>query len=202
MRRTELIRRLDRLAGFPSPRAADEQVRTPAEAAAEMLLEAAGRDDLADRVVADLGCGTGVLSVGAAMLGARRVIGIDRDPAAIALARENAGSLVARIDLREGDVASFGETVDTVVMNPPFGAQRRGADRPFWETALAVARRAVYAFSLSDSRSFIERRAVERHARIELCRPVAWMLPRTFPHHRKPRVPLPVDLWVLRTGAP
>jgi putative methylase len=87
-------------------------------------------------------------------------------------------------------------------MNPPFGAQRRHADRPFWTSAFATARSAIYAFALADSRTFIEARAVERASRIEATRPVPWDLPAVFPHHRKRRVALPVDLWVLRTGTP
>ena len=98
------------------------------------------------------------------------------------------------------DVQDWSRVADCVVMNPPFGAQRRHADRPFWERALALARRAVYAFALADSRSFIAGQAVARGARIEETRPVAWRLPRTFAHHRARSVALPVDLWVLAPG--
>ena len=40
-------------------------------------------DDLEDKIVADLGCGCGVLSIGAAMLGAGAVIGFDIDQDAL-----------------------------------------------------------------------------------------------------------------------
>jgi ribosomal protein L11 methyltransferase len=42
------------------------------------------------RRVLDLGAGTGVLAIAAAKTGARRVVGIDIDPGAVAVARENA----------------------------------------------------------------------------------------------------------------
>jgi ribosomal protein L11 methyltransferase len=42
------------------------------------------------RRVLDLGAGTGVLAIAAAKTGARRVVGIDIDPRAVAVARENA----------------------------------------------------------------------------------------------------------------
>lgn len=42
------------------------------------------------RFVADIGCGSGILSVAAKLLGSERVIGVDIDEVAIASARENA----------------------------------------------------------------------------------------------------------------
>jgi putative methylase len=172
---------------------------TPPEAAAELLYEALARGDLAGRSVLDLGAGAGRLAIGAALLGARQVVGVESDPDALVVARANAARAGVECRWVEGSVATYDEPADTVIMNPPFGAQRRHADAPFWERAFSLARRAVYAFSLADSRTFIGRRAVERAARIETTRPIRWELPATFPHHRKPRVPLSVDLWVLRT---
>jgi ribosomal protein L11 methyltransferase len=39
--------------------------------------------------IADLGCGSGILSIAAARLGAARVLAIDNDPSAVKIAREN-----------------------------------------------------------------------------------------------------------------
>jgi putative methylase len=165
-----------------------------------LLRRAFAADDLADRVVADLGCGAGILGIGAALLGARRVIGIEADPPVAEVARANAGRAGVALEVREGEVEAFHEAVDTVVMNPPFGAQVRYADRPFWEAALRSARRSVYAFALADSRTFIARSVVARGATIRSTEPVPWRFPATFPHHRKARAELPVDLWVLGTA--
>ena len=41
--------------------------------------------------VLDYGCGSGILAIAAARLGAGRVVGVDIDPAAVAAARDNAG---------------------------------------------------------------------------------------------------------------
>ncbi len=202
-RRSELVRRLERIPPFPRPRPELEQVATPAAAAAELLYEALGRGDIEDRSVLDLGSGTGRLAIGAAWLGARSVRAIEVDPAAVSIARATTRTLGLPVEFEEGAVADVaGTAVDTVVMNPPFGAQRRGADRPFWDAAFRRARGAIYAFALSDSRTFIAHRAVERGAHVESNRPIAWELPRIFPHHRRTTVRLAVDLWAIRIGPP
>lgn len=198
MRRSELIRALSNVPPFPAPQADWEQVTTPLECAAELLEEAVSRGDLLGRHVLDLGSGTGILAIGAGLLGASRVDGIEVDPSAVRVARAAARPLRRRVRFVVGTVDRVETTADTVVMNPPFGAQRRHADRPFWEAAFRVAGRAIYAFALAESRSFIARRAVAHQIHVELSRPVRWNLPWTFPHHRKRRVALSVDLWVLR----
>jgi SAM-dependent methyltransferase len=59
-----------------------------------------------DDVVIDVGCGCGVLSFGAARLGARRVIGCDLSERAVEIARENAVrlGLQDRVEFRIGDL--------------------------------------------------------------------------------------------------
>jgi len=200
-RRAELVQALARLEAYEAPRRESEQVVSPPEPAGTLLLEAARRDDLAGRRVVDLGCGTGVLAIGAALLGARPVVGIDADAGAVAVARRNAALLSVSCTFETAPVDGYAAPAETVVMNPPFGAQRRHADRPFWDAAYRVARRRIYAFSLASSRTFIADSAVARGARVEAIQPVPWRFPRTFPHHRKRSVELPVDLWILTPGA-
>jgi len=199
VRRSELLRALERIPPFAHPDAALEQVITPSEAAATLLASADRFDGISGRSVLDLGCGTGRLAIGAALLGASPVLGIDVDEGAIDRARSAAADAGVAVEFEVAEVAATSGRADLVVMNPPFGAQSPHADRPFWDRALALAKRSVYAFSLSESRTFIARRAVERGAQVLAVEPVPWALPRTFPHHARRRVPLDVDLWALRT---
>ena len=184
---------------FPYPRPELEQVETPVPAAVLLLELAHALGDLRNRSVLDLGSGTGRLAIGAAALGAKRVLGIETDALAVERARQAAEPWHDRVRFRVGEAHTVRSKADTVVMNPPFGAQRRGADRPFWEAAYRLGRGRIYAFSLSESRSFILKRAVAAHAHVEAMRPVTWDLPRQFPFHRRNRVALKVDLWVIRT---
>ena len=55
-----------------------------------LCLEWLDQADLAGKRVIDYGCGSGVLAIAAALLGAREVIAIDNDPQAIEASRDNA----------------------------------------------------------------------------------------------------------------
>jgi len=200
VRRTALRQALEKVPAFARPLARLEQVVTPAEAAVTLLAAAERIDGLSGRSVLDLGCGTGRLAIGAALLGARPVRGLDVDPSAVTIAEQAAREARVSVAFRVGDAGTATGSEEIVVMNPPFGAQRRHADRPFWERAMRIARRSVYAFALSESRTFIAGRAVESGVAILEVGPVPWALPRTFPHHARRSVPLDVDLWALRTG--
>ncbi|MCI4338846.1 MAG: METTL5 family protein [Thermoplasmata archaeon] len=199
MRRSELIRALGRVAPPSRPRADLEQVVSPPEAAAELLFSALAAGDVEGRSVLDLGSGTGRLAIGAALLGAGPVVGVDMDPDSVTAAEAAARAEGVTVEFVAGDVTTWARPADVVVMNPPFGAQRAHADRPFWDAAFRLARHSVYAFGLADSRTFIARRAVAAEAHVLSTRPVAWELPRTFPHHTRRQVALDVDLWAVRT---
>ncbi len=66
---------LQRLSGYSCPRAALEQYQTPAPLAARLLFHALMKGDIKGKKICDLGSGTGVLAIGASLLGADRVPG-------------------------------------------------------------------------------------------------------------------------------
>ena len=69
--------------------------------------------------VLDMGSGSGVLSIVAALLGARRVVGIDRAIGAVAVAQRNAerNSVAEVTDFRQGSTVPSGEQFDLVAAN-------------------------------------------------------------------------------------
>jgi predicted RNA methylase len=78
---------------FPSPKVALEQYPTSAHLAASVIQLALDKGDLGeDKVCLDLGCGTGMLTVGAAFV-SPLVISVDCDLEAMAVARENVESV-------------------------------------------------------------------------------------------------------------
>jgi ribosomal protein L11 methyltransferase len=74
-------------------------------ATTRLMLAALQELPLADRTVVDIGCGSGVLAIAAAKLGARSAVGIDIDPDALENARENAAlnNIDAHVRFEEGD---------------------------------------------------------------------------------------------------
>lgn len=75
--------------------------------------------------VIDLGTGSGIVAVSLALECPRSsLVAVDLSQEAIAIARNNAGRLGAKVDFREGDWFSpvAGERFDVVVSNPPYVA--------------------------------------------------------------------------------
>ncbi len=71
-------------------------------------------------VVLDIGCGTGILSLIAGKLQAKKVVAVDFDTMAVKIARENAAlnDLEGMIEIREGNLTNvIDEVADVVVAN-------------------------------------------------------------------------------------
>jgi ribosomal protein L11 methyltransferase len=85
------------------------------------LLCALARRGRAPAFALDLGCGSGVLSLAAARLfpSLRRIVAVDIDPEATAVAAENVarGGLADRIEVVTGDLHSLHERFDLVIAN-------------------------------------------------------------------------------------
>ena len=198
MRKRQLAMLLSRLEGFKEPKAELEQYRTPGNVAAELLWLAASHGDIGGKLVADLGAGTGVLGIGAAVLGARKVYAVEKDREALRRAEENAerAGVRERMEFFEGDVSEFGLRVDTIVMNPPFGSQRPHADRPFLMKAFEIAD-VVYSIHLAKEgvREFVEKFAAESGFRVTHRVELPFEIPAQFPFHRKRIERVRVDVY-------
>ncbi len=82
-----------------------------------LCLQWLSRHDLASRSVLDYGCGSGILAIAAAMLGASSVRGIDIDPQAIEATRFNANANGVSVLAALPDDSSAGWSADVVVAN-------------------------------------------------------------------------------------
>jgi ribosomal protein L11 methyltransferase len=65
----------------------------------------------------DLGCGSGILAIAAAKLGAAPILAIDIDPLAVKATRENAASNKVAIEAREATLETIGGQFDIIVAN-------------------------------------------------------------------------------------
>lgn len=187
---------LEQVAGIPDPDPAMEQYMTPAPLAARLLYDAYLAGDISGCVVCDPGSGTGILAIGAALLGAEQVYGIERDERLVAVAQENAKLLSVDCTFVPGELSDFQVSCDTVVMNPPFGAQKRHADRPFIDAALRIAP-VVYGIFNKDSIPFLSSYITGRAAIVGM---VAARFPikRSFSFHKRAVLDIPVEIVCMR----
>ena len=75
--------------------------------------------------ILDLGAGSGIVAIALALeCRAASVVAVDLSPAAISVARDNAGRLAAAVDFRQGDwfAPVAGERFDLIAANPPYVA--------------------------------------------------------------------------------
>jgi putative methylase len=221
IRKLDLERFLNQVKPHPSPNVNLEQYTLSEAAAANMLyLVAYAHGDIVGKRILDLGCGTGRLALGAAFLEAESVVGIDIDKVAVNVAFENSVrlGLQDRVDWVAGDIDAVFGRFDVVVQNPPFGVQKRTADRRFLEKALSVAD-AVYSLHnhpVTDKRliaqlrsggghplrveasSFIHRFVEEHGGRVEAVYAILLVIPRMFDFHTKAKHEVAIDLYVIR----
>ena len=221
-----LVRKLDlelflsKIEPHPSPRASLEQYTVSESVAATMLYIAAyTNEDIIGKTVLDLGCGTGRLALGASYLGAQCVVGIDIDKKAIKIASENSKKAGLRTNIQwvVGDVSAITASFDTVLQNPPFGVQRRAADRKFLEKALEIGN-VVYSLHNHPSidkqlmkrlkanpgnllqvapSPFIEEFVERRQGVVKAVYALLMTIPRMFSFHTKAKHDFVVDLYYI-----
>ena len=163
-----------------------EQYMTPASIAADILFTACHWGDIEGKKVVDLGCGTGIFAVGAAYLGAEDVYGFDIDKLSIDTANNYIQSTHLPILYQVQDVTMVNTRCDTVVMNPPFGAQKSNlnADRPFIEKGFQIAS-VIYSLHLKKTIPFIEKMINALHGDLTLQKTYEFPIRSQFQFHEK-----------------
>ncbi|MDD5417370.1 MAG: METTL5 family protein [Candidatus Nanoarchaeia archaeon] len=201
----ELAVFLSKLKTFEVPKMKYEQYSTPSEFAADFLWTAYMNNDLYNRKVIDLGCGTGILSIGASVLGAK-VDAVDIDADAIETAKDNrkfAETLLnQKLNLRffVRDVAKLDSSLkaETAIQNPPFGTKNKHIDIIFLEKALQIAP-VVYSMHKLETRGYIEKYCSNKGVRCSLINTYRFNLKPTMKVHEKKNYDVAVGLWKITT---
>jgi putative methylase len=197
----ELEMLLEKLEGFSNPKIQLEQYVTPPALAAEIVVNAKLIGDLhAVNAVVDLGCGTGILAIAAALLDVE-AIGFDVDCNALRIARKNARNMGVHVDFVQSDVRTLCLKISrdpdvATIMNPPFGIQVRHADRPFLKKAMEFSR-VIYSIHSAGSEQFVSRLAGERGFAITHLWKYSIPLRRTYSFHEKAFKYIPVEVFRL-----
>ncbi|KAL1294594.1 hypothetical protein HN51_055381 [Arachis hypogaea] len=95
------------------------------------------------------------------------------------------------------DLRWRGQIVHTVIMNPPFGTRKKGADLDFLNVALKVASQAVYSLHKSSTREHVKRTALRdfNASNVEVLCELRYDLSKLYKFHKKKEVDIAVDLW-------
>jgi len=155
---------LSKLKVFESPKLKAEQYTTDSEIAADVLWKAYYLDNINNKTIADLGSGTGILGLGALLLGARKVFFIESDRNSIQTAKENVKFLEEETGIKldekaifiNQDINNFNDKVDTVIQNPPFGTKQKHADKIFLKKAFSLAK-IIYTFHKLETVGFVNK---------------------------------------------
>ncbi|WP_421077827.1 METTL5 family protein [Methanothermococcus sp. Ax23] len=216
-RHLEII--LDNLKPHPSPKSHLEQYTIEGKLASEILFFA--KEDILNNFVIDLGCGTGKLAIGAKLLGAKKVLGIDIDKETIEFAKENVKGM-AHIDIvnklnldindcinnivfLQEDVKNINENFinkykpdeeikNIVIQNPPFGSQKKYADRVFLDKALEIGD-VIYTIHNTPTREFVINYIKEKERTITNIFQANFRIPKIYEFHKKKYLEVPVDIY-------
>lgn len=185
---------------FETPKVKLEQYATMPHISARMLHTIQSNyDDIEGKVIADLGCGCGSLTIGASLLNCGAVVGFDIDEDALSILKRNCDYFeMSNIDGILCDVKStlpvnYNKFFDTVIMNPPFGTKIKGVDVEFLKKALQLTDNAVYSLHKTSTRDFILNKANSLGVKAKVLAELNFDLPQTYKFHKKSSVDVKVD---------
>ena len=207
MKKKEIVSIIQNTATFTNPKIELEQYCIDASSAVDLIYFAGFEfDDIKNRLIFDFGAGTGRLSIASAYFKATYVLSIDIDWSAIKILNEN----ILNLDLKHiifpicSDIDNFEISNSilprnlkiTTIMNPPFGVQKKAADRVFLEKAFKISD-VVYSVHLANVKvsKFISNYIKNLNWKIDYVYPFNMILERTFPFHSKKRKNINVEIY-------
>lgn len=168
--RKELAIFLSQLKVFDNPFIQLEQYPSDSDVAAKLLWQATLDENIEERTVIDLGCGTGILGIGALLMGAKHIVFVDIDASVYPILKDNLKFVKEEYEFPgtyefiNSDVHSFNlnkisKTTDAsnavVIMNPPFGTKIKHADKKFLECAIKCSNH-IYSMHKSSTKVFLD----------------------------------------------
>jgi putative methylase len=195
MKKKKLEMLLQKIPNFKDPIPSLEQYITPAGIAADIIIISHQFGDINGKVVFDLGCGTGIFAIGAIIAGAKEVVGYDIDKKSIEIAKKYAKENRYKVDFEIKDVVDITKKCDTILMNPPFGAQKSDikADRKFIEKGFEISS-IIYSLHLSKTVPFIKKMVSSLNGEISYFKNYSFPIKHTFDFHNKKIVNYDVSL--------
>ncbi len=213
---------LDSIKPHPNPKSSLEQYTTEGKLASELLLYA--QKDILNNVVFDLGCGTGRLSIGTKLLGAKKVFGFDIDSESILCGIKNLkilynNPILDKLDINKDDLVNNIHFITkdikdinfnyieslmkeynlenykrVVIQNPPFGSQKRNADRIFLKKSLEIGD-VIYTIHNSKTRDFVIKYIEDNGGQITHIFKGIFRIPMIYHFHKKKNKFIDIDIY-------
>jgi len=163
-------------------------------------------NDIKNRLIFDLGSGTGRLSIAGALLKAKYVISIDIDQDALKILVKNIKNLELEhiiipicAEINQFEISRYllpANLKITTIMNPPFGVQKKSADRVFLDRAFSISD-TIYSIHLASEKvdNFIRNYVKKFSWYIDYTLPLNLILEKSFPFHTQKRKTINVNIY-------
>lgn len=219
MKKSEFYDLLESIKEFRAPKSELEQYPTDSVTAADLLfsIQTEMGDSLSDRIVLDLGAGTGRLSLGSLIMDASHVFAVETDSDALEIFKENARMLnyekhitLIQKNIEDSDASrhiqsvilqtlgwpEYNKAEILCIMNPPFGFVRKGIDIRFLEVAISLSGLVYSIHAAGDkNRAFIRSKVEKFGGRVTHIMPQKLVLRAQFHYHKQKRMPTLVDIY-------
>lgn len=223
--RRELAVFLSKLNTFNNPNIHLEQYPSDSEVAAILLWRADLNGDILNRNIIDLGAGTGILGIGALLLGAKSVTFVDISPKLKGEIEANLEILkdnweididgkwnfickdikdLNKIDINNADADkhkadSDEQSADSLVavINPPFGTRNKHIDKIFLEKAFQLTSN-IYSMHKTSTKVFIEAFCRDNNIDISWFEDTSFPIKKSMEQHKKKIERILVTLYNLR----
>ena len=203
----EFIFRIQNTETFIDPKVELEQYSIDASCAVDIIYIAGFEfNDINQKIIVDLGAGTGRLSIATTFFKPAYVLSVDIDLSALFILKKNIKKLQLEniifpicTDVKHFEISKSllpKNSQITTIMNPPFGVKKRTADRIFLERAFAFSN-IVYSIHLANKgvHNFISNFIRKYNWKIDYVLPFNMILERSFQFHEQKKKKINVNLY-------
>ena len=194
MKLKNIISDLESIESFSDPKDYLEQYQTPPSIAGEIIHYISNNYSIKNYSIADLGSGTGILGISAALCGCDNVFLFDIDEDALNIAKKNIEylSLENKVQIIEVDVNQLkdwnklNKYFDLVITNPPFGIRsENGADIEFLKTASNICHNSVFSLHKFSTINYLKKFYKKNGINDVKSFKIEYNLPKTYKFHKK-----------------